>query len=289
MTDVPANVKMRTSLAREYDGYSLTDADMFRSLSLAEDRHFWHLTRNRFIADRLARLPLEPGARILELGCGGGCVAAHLSKLGYDVTGVDGHLPRILEAAARAPSARFIVEDLARTGALAEETDFDAVALFDVLEHLDDPRAALQAALEHVRPDGFVVGTVPALKSLWSDADRRAGHRLRYDRDSLRSLLGPVVGAAIVEIEPFNRILVPLVWLQRRLARGSAADSGDQYYRVPWGPVNRALHFLLRMEHRVSAGMPWAARLPGASLWFVLRKPQARVPLAETHSGRVER
>jgi hypothetical protein len=50
---------------------------------------------------------------VLELGCGGGAVAAHLATAGYRVTGIDGHLSRALEAARRAPEARFLVHDLA--------------------------------------------------------------------------------------------------------------------------------------------------------------------------------
>jgi SAM-dependent methyltransferase len=272
MTEVPANVVVRAALKREYTGYSLTDSAMIRALSFAETRHFWQLSRNRFIADELAYLGLRPGARVLELGCGGGCVAAHLSRLGYLVTGVDGHLPRILEAAARAPAAKFIVEDLARDGVLGDETGFDAVALFDVIEHLDDPKAALERALGHVRPGGYVVGTVPALMALWSDADRRAGHRRRYDRGSLEELLGSLNGATAGEVRPFNRLLVPLLWAQRRLSAGDKAPSGEHYYRVPWAPINSILYTLLRLEHRIWSHLPWAKRLPGSSLWFAFRR-----------------
>ena len=272
MSAIPPNVVVRSTLGEEHDGYSLADADMIRAVSLAETRHFWHLSRNRFIADEMARLGVRSGARILELGCGGGCVAAHLSHLGYSVTGVDGHLSRILDAAARAPSARFVVEDIARDGALRDEADFDAVAMFDVLEHLDDPKEALERALEHARPGGHVVGTVPALMALWSDADRRAGHRRRYDERALRSLLHSVRGATAVETVPFNRLLVPLLWVQRRVSAGAEAESGEHFYRVPWAPANAVLYALLRLEHRAWMHVLWARRVPGASLWFAFRR-----------------
>lgn len=272
MIDVPANVDIRTSLDQEYTGYSLTDQEMIRALSDAETRHFWQLSRNHFIADELARIGVRRGDRILELGCGGGCVSGHLARMGYSVTGVDGHVPRILEAAARAPTARFIVDDLSRDGALSDQADFDVVALFDVIEHLDDPKSALEQALEHARAGGHVVGTVPALMALWSDADRRAGHRRRYDRESLAAILGSVRGAARAEIAPFNRLLVPLLWLQRRMSPGAEAASGAHYYRVPWAPVNRMLYALLRFEHKACSRVAIASTCPGASLWFAFQK-----------------
>jgi 2-polyprenyl-3-methyl-5-hydroxy-6-metoxy-1,4-benzoquinol methylase len=45
-----------------------------------------------------------------------------------------------------------------------DESDFDAVGLFDVIEHLDDPGSALRLALRLAKLGGFVVGTVPALR-----------------------------------------------------------------------------------------------------------------------------
>lgn len=267
MTALPPNVVVRNRLDPQHDGYSIADGRAMAALSAAEDRHFWHLSRNAFIADRLGRLSIRPPARVLELGCGGGCVASHLSRLGYRVTGVDGHLPRILEAAARAPDARFVVEDLARRDGLADERGADAVGLFDVIEHLDHPEALLGRAVDLVRAGGWVVGTVPAIMALWSEADARAGHRVRYGRRRLESLLRSVGGVDRVETVPFNRLLVPLLWLQRRaLARG-APD--ERLLRVPWQPVNRSMYLLLRAEHRLGLPHP---RLPGASLWFALRR-----------------
>jgi len=271
-------------LDREHGSYSIADEEMVRVLSRAEGRHFWHLSRNRLISDNLSRLGFEPPARVLDLGCGGGCVAAHLAQLGYSVTGVDGHLPRILEAAARAPSARFIVDDVNQGNFLSEEGGFDVVALFDVIEHVDAPGALLGKATDLARPGGCVAGTVPALMALWSDADRRAGHRVRYQRRTLAPLLASVRDGAVVEITYFNRVLVPFLWLQRRiLDRGGSGDSGERYFRVPWEPANLGMYALARLEHRLDTLVPWLRNAPGASLWFSVRKAERG---SASHAGR---
>jgi SAM-dependent methyltransferase len=269
--DALPNVTVVSQLERDHRGYSLEDGAAMAALSRAEDRHFWHRTRNLFIQRRLTRLGVSPGARVLELGCGGGSVAAHLSSAGYVVTGIDGHLARVTEAARRAPDAAFIVHDLAQGLPPSVGSGYDGVGLFDVIEHLDEPREALQSALAVVRVGGALVGTVPANMSLWSEVDRAAGHRLRYDAGTLRSVLGAVPGAEVLEVVPFNRSLVPMLWLQRRCTRRDDPGALARSLRVPGPPWNEALAILLRIEYALSGVLD---RLPvgGASLWFALRR-----------------
>ncbi len=238
-------------------------------LRLAEERHFWHQARNELIASSLARLGVLPPARVLDLGCGGGCVTAFLARLGYSLTGVDGHLSRVLDAARRAPGASFLVHDV-RGGLQGVGAPFDAVGLFDVIEHLDEPTAALQQALSITRPGGVVVGTVPALMALWSDADVLAGHHLRYDLHTLRQVLQRVEGAEKIEVRWFNRLLVLPTWWARRV-RSATSEQGNESLTVPQEPLNRALLTALRWEQGLFAKRS-SSRIPGASLWFSLRK-----------------
>jgi SAM-dependent methyltransferase len=265
---LPANVRIISELPAAHAEYSVADTEVMAALSRAEDGHFWHLSRNRFIARQLRRLGVTPPARILELGCGGGCVAAALARAGFSVTGVEGHLSRIRQAATRAPGATFLVHDLRLgLGPLGTER-WDVVALFDVIEHLENPAAALQVALRRVVPRGLLVGTVPALMSLWSDVDARSGHRLRYDRSALTNLMGELPDAEVLEVTSFNRLLVPLLWVQRRAA--ARPDALERGLKVPWSPLNALVDGALWMEQRI-APLLNRLRVPGASLWFAIR------------------
>ena len=80
----------------------------------------------------LARLP--EGARILDVCCGTGYLAALLTGRGYGVTGVDASAEMIRYARRNAPEAEFHVSDAA---SFRPPGEFDgAVSTFDSLNHL---------------------------------------------------------------------------------------------------------------------------------------------------------
>jgi hypothetical protein len=111
------------------------------------------------------------------------------------------------------------------------------------------------------------------MMALWSQVDVQAGHRLRYERGGLTALLAEIPGGRLLEVVPFNRLLVPMLWVQRRLVvkEGDAAATSERNLAIPPGPINRALEAALRGEEALA---PWLSRtsLPGASLWFALRR-----------------
>ena len=269
MTELPPNVRVVSTLPADHAGYDITATAVMQKLSAAEDTHFWFLSRNELICGRLGALGVNPPATILELGCGGGCVSAYLARHGYRVVGIDGHVSLVERAARRAPTAEFIVHDLGRGVAEATDDEYDAVGFFDVIEHLDDPESALLEAVYRVKPGGLIVGTVPALMSLWSDIDVQSGHKLRYERDGLQALLANIAGTTVVEITDFNRSLVSLMWVQRKKVTQST-DSMEHNLDIPAAPVNRGLLGTLRFEQKFAARLD-RSKLKGASLWFALR------------------
>ena len=246
----------RGELTPDDPSFDISDEADVSALLLAEERHFWHRARNRFIVGKLESLSIGAGARVLELGCGAGCVAAELSRAGYDVTGVDGHRALIEVARARAPAARFLCRDLRQGISELDGQSFDLVCLFDVIEHLDAPQVALDMATGLVRPGGYVVGTVPALMSLWSAIDEHSGHKTRYSKSALTSVVSRTEGATVVEVSPFFRSLVPIMWAQRRLiGRRPSSESSVQNLRVPPRPLNAALFAMVTLEHAPSRAL----------------------------------
>lgn len=125
-----------------------------------------HRKKTLFLIDRLRRYAAEHDlapneVRVLELGCGNGrVVTLPLAEQGFDVLGMDNHLPSIESARAdnRLANARFEHGDFSAAPA---NGDFHAVVLSDVLEHVYDPGGMLDVAAAALRPDGILLVSIP--------------------------------------------------------------------------------------------------------------------------------
>ena len=100
---------------------------------------------------------LEPDARLLELGCGGGTTETQRLAQGFAVTGVD-ISPRQVERARLAiPEAEFVCADF--TELELSPTSFDAVCSFYVFNHV--PRELLAPLLASIHgwlvPGGWLL------------------------------------------------------------------------------------------------------------------------------------
>jgi SAM-dependent methyltransferase len=148
------------------DPTALKDARMgWRGDQIVLEENPWgYGKRLRFVAEAIAteyRDRSPDSVRVLDVGCGNGSLLAiPLARAGLDVTGVDLHRPSIERARRTAdaiPNAHFIA------GAVTDLTEppFDVVILSEVLEHVFDPEVLLLVSLEHLKPDGIVVITVP--------------------------------------------------------------------------------------------------------------------------------
>ncbi len=99
------------------------------------DRHWGGFSRQVLpVLERLVLGELPAGARILDLCCGTGHLAALLTERGFRVVGVDVSAGMLAFARVNAPQADFVLAD-ARDFALPEAVDA-AVSLYDSLNHI---------------------------------------------------------------------------------------------------------------------------------------------------------
>jgi 2-polyprenyl-6-hydroxyphenyl methylase / 3-demethylubiquinone-9 3-methyltransferase len=117
--------------------------------------HLLNPVRTQFVAERA---PL-PGARLLDVGCGGGLLAEALARAGATVTGID-LAPAMIDAARSHAAASSLRIDYRVAGAESLAADqpaaFDVVTCMELLEHVPDPAAMLASLAELVRPGGQV-------------------------------------------------------------------------------------------------------------------------------------
>jgi SAM-dependent methyltransferase len=126
------------------------------------------------IAEPLVRRmrPFLPAgrARILEVGCGTGGMSLYLATQGFEVTAIDREQydPEALEAArefSRRENIRLNVY-LADGAALPfREGSYEAVVCGNVVEHLEDPQAALAEIYRVLVPGGVAFVDFPLFRS----------------------------------------------------------------------------------------------------------------------------
>jgi SAM-dependent methyltransferase len=136
-------------------------------------------------------VPLGTRGTLLDIGCGNGeltCLIAEAFGT-FDVLGLDASATAVDVARARCPRASFRQVDLnSNAGELLDLQGWATHAVCsEVLEHLDDPVAALQNVRSLVRPGGRLFITLPA--GPMSSFDRYLGHRKHYGALSLTSEL----------------------------------------------------------------------------------------------------
>jgi SAM-dependent methyltransferase len=227
-------------------------------------QHWWWRARERLIVQEVGRLLHPDGsARILDVGCGAGLLFDALAPFGriegveHDaVTAAQGGLNR----------GRIWVGQFDDT--YQPEHRFDLVIMADVLEHLENPGAALRKAASLLAQNGRILITVPAFRWLWTLHDRMNQHRTRYSASELSALVMDA-GLAIHRLRYFFGWLI-LPKLLVRL-REIVIREEPKVPRVPAPWINELLTRVSVLESR------WLAdRLPcGSSLLVICARPMA--------------
>ncbi len=129
---------------------------------------------------------------MIEYGPGNGTVSARLRPLVEKAELVEpsANLVAILRDKFRDDSA-VVVHEQSLEAHLADcaAEAYDCAVLVNVLEHIADDSAALNAVHRTLRPNGVLLLFVPALPFLFSRLDAYYGHFRRYRRDDLAGLV----------------------------------------------------------------------------------------------------
>ena len=174
----------------------------------------------RWLLDRLRAY--LPNGRLLQVGCGYGLLLDEARRRGYEVEGVE---PSVEAARYARDRLGLAVREMAVEEAELGGERYDAVLLVDVLEHLDDPVAALDRLLTVLAPGGTLLIVTPDPSSLTA---RIAGnhwwcyvpaHSCLIPRKTLRELLD-ARGLVVVEDVPSVHSFTPGYWLAGLGERG---------------------------------------------------------------------
>jgi 2-polyprenyl-6-hydroxyphenyl methylase/3-demethylubiquinone-9 3-methyltransferase len=171
--------------------------------------HELNPARLKYVADRSALA----GARVVDVGCGGGILSESLARKGAEVIGID-VAPRVLAIARLHLHESELEVDYREmtVEALAQEApqSFDVVTCMEMLEHVPDPPSIVRAVHDLLKPGGqaffstlnrtplaFLLGIVGAEHV--ARLLPRGTHR--YDRFIRPSELGAWIRAAGLELK----------------------------------------------------------------------------------------
>ncbi len=152
-----------------------------------------------------------------------------------------------------------------------EDNSFDWVCAFDVIEHVDDDKKAVEEMQRVCKPGGHVFVTVPAFMSLWSKHDEVNHHFRRYKMDNLSVLFQ---GGLFQYKSYFNFWLFPPIYLFRRIRKwfpekGNEENSGSDFEAMKGnGFINSLLYFVFKTEMFFTGkkiGLPFGVSL--LSIW----------------------
>jgi 2-polyprenyl-6-hydroxyphenyl methylase / 3-demethylubiquinone-9 3-methyltransferase len=108
------------------------------------------------LIDRVTNLQ---GKRVLDVGCGGGILSESMSRKGAEVTGIDLGEKALKVAQLHGLESGVKVDyRLISVEALANEMpqSFDVVTCMELLEHVPDPAAVVEACTKLLKPGGTV-------------------------------------------------------------------------------------------------------------------------------------
>ncbi len=131
---------------------------------------------------------LSPGARLLDVGSGGGEWLYLLQKKAFQAVGIEPN-----EGYARYSQREYGVEVVIGSwlGAKWAEASFDAVTIHHALEHMDDPRALVRQAAFWLRPRGVLAIEVPNVEATcWAPNHRfHRAHLYAFNPATLEALV----------------------------------------------------------------------------------------------------
>lgn len=222
------------------------DRLVFERMNEQEAVHWWFVARRDLIRTTIKRvLNLPAKAEILEAGCGTGGNLELLQKLGtLDAFEYD-HLAREIASGKSKLEVAF--------GALPNDIPFgqkpyDMIAIFDVLEHIEDDVAALRELGTRLKAEGKVFVTVPALPWLWSPHDERHHHFRRYTGKRFRQT-AQAAGLRVEKLFYFNSFLLPFVIGLRLVKTLIRSQSADDNLPAAW--LNKLLYKIFTSERHL--------------------------------------
>ena len=193
-------------------------------------------------------LAYEGEGRLLDFGCGTGGYVAKMAAAGWKAEGLDASP----QAVRLGREAGLVLHEGTLPGAALPAESFDAVTMWQALEHVPSPRATLESVRRLLRPGGRLLVVCPRLDSLearWFGPSWFGLELPRHLTHFTPQTLRRHVEAAALEVEGIRSFRRPAL-IRRSFAQ--LADSG-----------RRPVHRRLASSRLVPGLLSWLSLLAG--------------------------
>lgn len=109
--------------------------------------------------DECSRRPLD-GKTALDVGCGAGLLTEPLARLGAKVIGIDA-APEVIAVAHDHAAAQGLEIDYRNAAVEEIGGQFDLITCMEVIEHVAEPQAFLDAIAQRLAPGGLLILSTP--------------------------------------------------------------------------------------------------------------------------------
>lgn len=194
------------------------------------------------------------GQRIIEIGCGLGNFARHLTDrefyLGTETSAES--IAHVQQAFARHSNMHFAVADVTAPG-FADLADYrvDTVFSLNVFEHIEDDGLAVRNAAQVLQPGGHLILVVPAHMTLYGSIDQAIGHYRRYDKHRM-SVLFQHAGLQVIVQKHINALGALGWWVNSRLRRQTTPPPGQLRLFNAVVPIIKAVERIVPMPFGIS-------------------------------------
>lgn len=205
---------------------------------------FWHKAKIQLTNILIDRLRSKKRLKILNLGAGTGDDLPIISRFGeIYVIDIDSDALELI------PCEFAFEKKVCDACHISYPNDFfDLVLAFDVLEHIEDDRLAIDEIYRVLKPDGFFIFTVPAFNFLYGSHDQALQHFRRYNKKTIRNRL---LNLSCIELGYWVFSLFLPVAAQRIMQQKKCKKTNNpkiHFMRLPM-LINNIFYSLLKVEN----------------------------------------
>jgi SAM-dependent methyltransferase len=219
---------------------------------MGDDEHFWIKWRWRVWLKLMAhkKISMAIPERALDVGCGVGTFSREVESISpWVVDGVEPNQHAIDShrgGRGKVYQIDFLKLDFSSIPA------YNHVFMFDVLEHLDNPKDYIFKAGSGLRAGGYLHVNVPALPQIHSPYDDVVGHRTRYTLTTLREMFTNTQ-FNVSFLSYWGLTLLPFGLMRKWML--SRISGKDKIVQIGFSPPNKIAHLFLHSQMWVETSL----------------------------------